>query len=79
MAALSSRIFTLLRHAASWAGITLKAGADFTAGILRAILGAMMARLKQMGQLALTTAARGLRQHPGACDHQRQRAQAMPL
>lgn len=79
MAALSSRIFTLLRHAASWAGITLKAGADFTAGILRAILGAMMARLKQMGQLALTTVTRGMRALPLVIAGSWALAQAMPL
>lgn len=76
---LVGRVFTLLRHAAAWAGITIKAGADFTASILRAILGVMLARLKQLGQLALATAQRGLRAMPLVLAGTWALAQAMPL
>lgn len=77
--AMLGRVWDLLRHAAAWAGIHLQAGADFTAAILRAILSAMLARLKALGHLALTTATRGLRALPLVVAGSWALAQALPL
>lgn len=79
MASLPDRVFTLLRHAATWAGVKMQAGADFTAAALRAILGVMMARLAQIGNLALITVTRGLRAMPLAIAGTWALGQAMPL
>lgn len=59
-AALSQQVFQLLRYAASWAGITVNAGADFTVAIIQRILQAMLARLKQLAVLSLDAVMRGL-------------------
>lgn len=58
--AIASQVYTLLRHAAKWAGITVSAGADFTAQIIRRILDMMLSKLAQIGALALTVGSRGL-------------------
>lgn len=55
MSAFGSQVFTLLRHAATWAGITVAAGADFTTQIIGRILGAMLARLNAMASHAINT------------------------
>jgi triacylglycerol lipase len=52
-AALGAQVYTMLRHAATWAGITMAAGAEFTAQILRRIVGAMLSRLQQIATLSL--------------------------
>lgn len=52
-AALGAQVCTKLRHAATWAGITMAAGAEFTAQILRRIVGAMLSRLQQIATLSL--------------------------
>lgn len=54
-AALAQQVFTLLRHAAAWAGIKVNAGANFTAQIIQRILDAMMARLTSMAAHSLNT------------------------
>lgn len=59
-AALAGQIYTLLRHAATWAGITLAQGADFTAQIIRRLLDAMLGKLQQIGAVALAVGSRGL-------------------
>ncbi len=59
MSQLAGQVFTLLRHAAHWAGIKLAAGADFTASIIGHILDAMMARVKAMAFHALNTVGQG--------------------
>jgi triacylglycerol lipase len=53
-AAFSQQVFQLLRYAATWAGITVQAGADFTVQIIGRILNIMMARLKAMAAHAIT-------------------------
>jgi hypothetical protein len=58
--ALASQVYTLLRHAAKWAGITVAAGADFTVQVIRRILDMMLSKLAQIGALALTVGSRGL-------------------
>ncbi len=52
-AAFSQQVFQLLRYAATWAGITVQAGADFTVQIISRILATMMARLKAMAAHAI--------------------------
>lgn len=59
-AALAGQIYTLLRHAATWAGITVAQGAEFTTQIIRRILDVMLSKLAQMGAVALTASQRGL-------------------
>ena len=54
-AAFSQQVFQLLRYAATWAGITVKAGSEFTVQIIGRILGTMMARLTAMSAHAITT------------------------
>jgi triacylglycerol lipase len=58
--ALASQVETLLRHAATWAGIAVAAGADFTTAIIRRILDVMLSKLTQLGTLALAASSRGL-------------------
>lgn len=53
MAFLGEQIATLLRHAATWAGITVSAGAQFTTQIISRILSMMMARLNSMAMHAI--------------------------
>lgn len=60
--ALAGQVYTLLRHAAKWAGIAVSAGADFTAAIIRRILDTMLSKLTQIGTLALSMGSRGI--HP---------------
>lgn len=55
MATLGTQVFTLLRHAATWAGITVAAGADFTTQIIGRILTTMLARLNAMATHAINT------------------------
>ena len=59
-AKLGAQILQLLRYAAQWAGIKVVEGVNFTAEIIAAILGKMLARLKAMAQHAFTTMRRGL-------------------
>ena len=54
-AAFSGQVFDLLRHAATWAGITVAAGADFTVQIIGRIMFIMLARLKAMAAHAINT------------------------
>jgi pimeloyl-ACP methyl ester carboxylesterase len=60
MAAFAGHVFTLLRHAATWAGIKMAQGADFTAAIIRAILNAMLGRLGAMAAHAINTIGQGM-------------------
>ena len=62
--ALAAQVFQLLRHAATWAGIKLSAGAQFTADIIRKILDMMLSKLAQMAAVALTAAQHGLAPMP---------------
>jgi hypothetical protein len=55
---LGEQIVTLLGYAATWAGIKVAAGANFSAEIIRLILGKMMATLRQLSVLAMASAAR---------------------
>jgi triacylglycerol lipase len=55
MAALGAQVHTLLRHAATWAGVTVGPGADFTAQIIGRILSTMLARLNGMAAHAINT------------------------
>ena len=59
-AAFADKVFTLLRHAATWAGIKLAAGANFTAAIIGRILETMLARLKAMATHAINTIGHGM-------------------
>lgn len=63
-AALASEIYTLLRHAATWAGITVSAGVNFTADIIRRILDKMLMRLTQLGAAALAAGVNDLTPMP---------------
>jgi triacylglycerol lipase len=60
MALLGEQIFTLLRHAAEWAGITVSAGAQFTTQIIGRILAMMLARLNSMAMHAIHAGANHL-------------------
>jgi triacylglycerol lipase len=51
--ALGEKIHQLLSWSASWAGIQAKSAADFTASVVRTILGKMLAQLNQLSQQAL--------------------------
>jgi triacylglycerol lipase len=55
MATLGAQVHTLLRHAATWAGVTVGAGADFTTQIIGRILSTMLARLNGMAAHAINT------------------------
>jgi pimeloyl-ACP methyl ester carboxylesterase len=55
---LGEQIVTLLGYAATWAGIKVASGANFSAEIIRLILGKMMATLRQLSVLAMASAAR---------------------
>jgi len=57
---LAGYVYDLMCHAARWAGIELKKGADFTASILQRILLAMTSRLRDLAAQALSAATRGL-------------------
>jgi len=57
---LGEQVFQLLRYAAQWAGIELAAGAEFTAGIIRLILGKMLATLRFLAADALAHPTRHL-------------------
>jgi len=57
---LGEQIMTLLSYAATWAGIQVASGAQFTAEIIRVILGKMLATLRQLSILAVAGASRGL-------------------
>jgi len=59
-AALGAQVYTMLRHAATWAGIKVAAGAEFTAQILRRIVAAMLSRLQQIAIQALGAVTREL-------------------
>lgn len=59
-AAFSEQVFILLRHAATWAGITVAAGAAFTVQIIGRILVVMLARLKAMAAHAINTAGQNM-------------------
>ncbi len=79
MVALGAQVYTMLRHAATWAGITVKAGAEFTAQILRRIVAAMLSRLQQIATLSLAAVTSELLPLPlllaGGC----QLVQSLPL
>ena len=45
---LGQKIYTLLKHAAVWAGIKAVEGADFTAGIIKRILSKMLSALRNL-------------------------------
>jgi pimeloyl-ACP methyl ester carboxylesterase len=62
--ALGEQIFQLLRFAAQWAGITLASGAEFTAGVIRAILMRMLDTLRALTTDALANPTRFLRPLP---------------
>lgn len=51
---LGEQIFTLLGYAATWAGITVVSGAQFTAEIITRILNKMLATLRQLAIQALS-------------------------
>lgn len=53
MAFLGEQIVTLLRHAATWAGINVAAGAQFTTQVIARILSMMMSRLNSMAMHAI--------------------------
>ena len=59
-ATLAEEVYTLLRYAAKWAGITVTAGAEFTTRIIGAILSSMLARLQAMAMHAINTIERNL-------------------
>jgi len=58
------QIDTLLRHAATWANIPVANDAEFTATVIRAILDAMMSRVRQAAIQALMLAEQALRPIP---------------
>lgn len=60
IAGLGEQVFTLLRRAAEWAGITMGAGAQFTTQIIGRILSMMMSRLNTMAAHALHAGANHL-------------------
>ncbi len=60
VAALGEQVFELMRSAAEWAGVPLRAGADFTVEVIRAILEAMLAALKTLASAALSNPTIGL-------------------
>jgi hypothetical protein len=60
LATLGDQVFTLLRHAATWAGIKVGVGADFTTQIISRILSTMLARLNAMATHAINTIANKL-------------------
>lgn len=78
-AALGTQVYTMLRHAATWAGITVKAGAEFTAQILRRIVGAMLSRLQQLAAMSLAAITHGLLPLPLLMAGGWQLAQGLPL
>ena len=78
-AALGAQVYSMLRHAASWAGITVAAGAEFTAQILRRIVGAMLSRLQQIAMLSLTAVTHELLPLPLLVAGGWQLAQGLPL
>jgi len=57
---LGEQIMTLLGHAATWAGIKMASGANFSAQIISLILSKMLATLRQLALVALASPARGL-------------------
>jgi pimeloyl-ACP methyl ester carboxylesterase len=57
---LGGQILTLLGYAATWAGIKVASGAQFSAEIIRLILGKMLATMRQLASLSLACADRGL-------------------
>ncbi|WLI87427.1 lipase family protein [Massilia sp. R2A-15] len=59
-ALLGEQIFTLLRHAATWAGITVSKGAQFTTLIIGRILSTMLSRLNSMAMHAIHAGANHL-------------------
>jgi triacylglycerol lipase len=61
---LGERIFQLLRYAATWAGVTVAAGAEFTSKIIRVILSKMLATLRALAAQALANPAQFLRPLP---------------
>ncbi|MGE3164646.1 MAG: hypothetical protein AB7O52_07060 [Planctomycetota bacterium] len=61
LAILGQKIFDLLRHAATWAGVKATKIADFSAGVIKSILGKMLAAIKAIAVPAITTVARNLR------------------
>ena len=60
MKLLGEQIFRLLRYAAEWAGIELAEGAQFTAAVIRLILGKMLATLRFLAADALAHPTRSL-------------------
>ena len=63
-AALADEVWTLLRHAATWAGIQMAKGADFTVTILRRVLEVMLAKLRAVAALSLATLSHHLKPLP---------------
>jgi triacylglycerol lipase len=57
---LGDQILTLLGYAATWAGIQIVSGAQFTAAIIAKILSKMLATLRFLAVGALAAASRGL-------------------
>ena len=57
---LGEQTLTLLGYAATWAGITIKSGAQFTAAIITKILNKMLATLRDLAKQALSDPARFL-------------------
>lgn len=56
----ATQIFSLLRHAAAWAGLKMAAGADFTAGIIKIIFNKMMSTLTAMAAHAVVMRNSGM-------------------
>ena len=58
------QVETLLRYAAQWANVAIANEAAFTETVVRAILDAMMSRVRQAANVALSIAERNLRPMP---------------
>lgn len=63
-AGIGEQVWELLRYAATWAGITVAKGANFTVTILRRILEVMLSKLKQIATMSLTTLTRNIKPLP---------------
>lgn len=57
---LGQKIYTLLKHAAVWAGIKAVEGSDFTAGIIKRILSKMLSALRDLAANSLAFISRNI-------------------
>ena len=57
---LGQKIYTLLKHAAVWAGIKAVEGADFTAGMIKRILSKMLSTLRTLAANSLAFISRNI-------------------